>query len=122
MPPHEILPLDDPIIKTSVNITVNSEPPKEPKKPSEDISSSAINETADITNEYQNIPEEQNGDLENQAEESHQISQKAANNVFKQPLSSNGNENHVPVNLENGVSPVTDLSGKSETDANPAET
>lgn len=119
MPPQDILPLDDPTNQPFVNKTVNSDPLKEPKKPSVDVTSIAINKTADFTNEHQIIPSRQNGDLENDPEESYKISQDEANNVLNPPLSSNGNENPVSVIVENGVSPVTDLSDKSETDTKP---
>ena len=119
MPPQDILPLVDPTNQPFVNKTVNSDPPKEPKKPSVDVTSIAINKTADFTNEHQIIPSRQNGDLENDPEESYKISQDETNNVLNQPLSSNGNENPVSVIVENGVSPVTDLSDKSETDTKP---
>jgi hypothetical protein len=111
--------LDDPTNQPFVNKTVNSDPLKEPKKPSVDVTSIAINKTADFTNEHQIIPSRQNGDLENDPEESYKISQDEANNVLNPPLSSNGNENPVSVIVENGVSPVTDLSDKSETDTKP---
>jgi hypothetical protein len=37
MPPQDILPLVDPTNQPFVNKTVNSDPPKEPKKPSVDV-------------------------------------------------------------------------------------